>query len=366
MHNPTIFITGGHITPAIALMDAIGETYPSWQIVCVGRHIAIEGTKEESVERKLVTQRGGIFLPLMAGRLSRSFSLHTLVSLAKVPVGFVQAFWYCLKHRPAIVVSFGGYIGLPVAVAAFMLRIPVVIHEQTRVMGLANKIISVIATRICVTFDDQKHQFASLKTVVTGLPMRGELFHPPKKNPFDIDNTLPVVYVTGGSTGAVSLNDALFDAIPTLTESFVVFHQTGKLSLSKAQQLQAQLSAVQKKRYIVSDFFHTEELSWILHKAKVVVGRSGANTVMEMAVLHKPMICIPLPWSAGGEQMANAQWLADAGLGVVVEQEHIQTSKLIELVRLMPKKNKETKHASPVVLDVAARLLKEVNAILGK
>lgn len=364
----TIFITGGHITPAIALIDEIRQEYPQWHIICVGRSVALEGSGAQSVERRLVTARGAVFLPLAAGRLSRSINLSSLASFLKIPVGYIQALWYCVRHKPDIIVSFGGYVALPVGLAATTLRIPVITHEQTRSVGLANRIIGSIARTICITFEDQLHNFPKGKTVVTGLPMRKELFHPPQNALFTVASSFPAVYITGGSTGAVSLNDVLFPAIDQLTKTYTVFHQTGKLSLQKAMHIRDQLPQSQRDRYIVQDFFDTEAVSWILHQASLVIGRSGANTVMEAAALGKTMICIPLPWSAAGEQIANAKWLEQRGLAVVVPQQEARADNFVSVIdAALEKRNKQkrTGASSDIPQDGARRLLLEVNAILG-
>ncbi len=358
-----IFITGGHITPALALMDEIRSRHSTWRIVCVGRITAFEGVKEESVERTLVTKKGAVFLPLTAGRFSRTPGISAIGSFFKIPVGFVQALWYCIAYKPNVVMSFGGYIALPVALAAYILRIPIITHEQTRVVGLANRIIGRIARKICVTFEDQVSSFAPTKTVVTGLPMRRELFDPPSKSPFAIPGKLPVIYVTGGSTGAVTLNDRIFPAIEQLTKAYIVIHQIGKLSWGKAQEIRAKLPSAQKSRYIIQDFFDTHEVAWILRRTALIVGRSGANTVMEAAALGKKMICIPLPWSGGGEQMANAQWLVARNLGIILPQHEVSPERIRKEIEGALKTSGTKK--IDTFTDGAKRLLAQIDAILG-
>jgi UDP-N-acetylglucosamine--N-acetylmuramyl-(pentapeptide) pyrophosphoryl-undecaprenol N-acetylglucosamine transferase len=147
----SIFITGGHITPAIAIIDTL-TTRSDVQVVFIGRKYAMEQDKQASAEYELIAAKQIRFLPITTGRLQRSFTGQTIPSLLKIPVGFVQSFIYCLRERPKLVVSFGGYIALPVAYAAWILRIPVITHEQTLVAGLANKLIALVARRVCVTF----------------------------------------------------------------------------------------------------------------------------------------------------------------------------------------------------------------------
>lgn len=370
MNNPgnrIICITGGHITPALAVMDEIRDRYPGWRMIGIGRRYSIEQSPEVSVEQRLMTGKGAEFLPITAGRWVRSGGIMRLISFLKIPVGLAQASVYLARYKPDIVVSFGGYIALPVSLAAYILGIPVITHEQTRTAGLANRIIGVIAKRICITFDDTIGLFPKGKTTVTGLPVRKELFMPPEIPPFDLAAG-PVVYITGGSTGAVSMNDILFPWIPQLTDRYVVIHQTGRQSLAEAQKLREGLPADKKNRYYVADFIDAGALAWIYKHAKAIIGRSGANTVMEAAIFGKPMLCVPLPWSAGREQLHNAQWLKRRGLGTVFEQDVLTYESLESgLVRVT---KTESGHAEavaklPIPQDGASRMLSEINAILG-
>jgi UDP-N-acetylglucosamine--N-acetylmuramyl-(pentapeptide) pyrophosphoryl-undecaprenol N-acetylglucosamine transferase len=361
MKNKTICITGGHITPALAVISEIQKTYPTWDMFVIGRDIAIEGSREISVERRLVEQKKLRFLPLTAGRLSRTLGITNIVSFLKIPVGFVQAIGYVRRYKPDLVVSFGGYIALPVVLASALFGIPIITHEQTRVAGLANKIIGWFARKICITFEDTVAQFPAKKTVVTGLPMREELFMPPSQPSFNVPSG-PIVYITGGSTGAVSMNDRLFPLLGELVQKYVVIHQTGKLSVSKAKDIKNALPDTLQDRYIPKDFLESSDIAWILRKAHVVVGRSGANTVMEIAILGKYMICIPLPWSAGGEQLENAKWLSTLGLGIVIKQNDVAKETLAKALDSIGVKGK----APTVVIpnDGAARVMAQISAIL--
>lgn len=293
-----ILITGGHVTPALALIDELVK-FSDVEPVFVGRSYA--------VEKQLVTEKKIRFIPITAGKSSWS-------AFVKIPVGFVQAFQIVLRERPRIIVSFGGYVALPVAVCGWILGIPVVTHEQTLEPGLANRMIANIAKRVCVTFPETAGRFPKEKVVVTGLPMRKELFAKEKTAPFTGDyKNYPLLYITGGSQGAKSLNDALFPLVTELTNSYTVIHQTGMQSTGAAQQ-------VQNSRYIHEPFIPESKLAWILKNAKIVIGRSGANTTMELAALGRVALLVPLPWSAGNEQLLQAEWLARHGGAVVLEQ----------------------------------------------
>lgn len=330
-NHKKVLITGGHITPALAVVDEIYRVYPRWDIICVGRATATDGHML-SRERELMQAKGVKFFNLNAGRFTRHFHWSTIVSLLKIPVGCIQALFYCLQEKPDIVVSFGGYVALPVALAAYTLKIPVITHEQTRVTGLSNRIIGIIAQKICVTFDDVTSYFPKHKVVVTGLPMRQELFQSPSRPKFVAQSKLPILYVTGGITGAVSLNNLFFPLVAKLVHHYTIVHQTGVISLETARSVKLNLAPGFQSRYIPQSHLDVSSVSWMLHNASLMIGRSGANTVIESATFGVPMLCIPLPWSAGGEQMANATWLKDIGLAEILSQDEVTEEIFIDMI----------------------------------
>jgi UDP-N-acetylglucosamine--N-acetylmuramyl-(pentapeptide) pyrophosphoryl-undecaprenol N-acetylglucosamine transferase len=331
-----IFICGGHVTPALALIDELSVDH-TLEIVYIGRTYA--------VEYGLITQRGIRFLPLTAGK--RSWN-----TLTKIPAGFIRAFNYCKKEAPNVVVSFGGYVALPVCVAAWLLGIPVITHEQTLSPGLANKIIAHIARRICVAFEETSRQFPKNKTVFTGLPMRKELFlsdvQPQKRS---------LIYITGGSQGAISLNEKIYPAIGILTRDYTIVHQTGPKTYPSSE------------NYSAKKFIATEELSRILNTATMVIGRSGANTTLELAALGVVAILVPLPWSAGNEQYILARWLAIHGGAYVLEQEELSVETLLTCVKKVRKnfsnlKNRANSLSVSIPRDGALRFAMEVRKFL--
>jgi UDP-N-acetylglucosamine--N-acetylmuramyl-(pentapeptide) pyrophosphoryl-undecaprenol N-acetylglucosamine transferase len=369
MKTKKLFITGGHLTPALATIEEIQKRKLPYEIVFIGRRKALEGVAGIAHEEEIVTSRGIRFRPIVAGRLQRLLHIHTITSLAKIPIGFFQALYYCLSERPYAVFSFGGYVALPVVVCAAFLKIPIITHEQTSVPGLANKIIAKFAKTICVTFELTKKDFPKHNVVVTGLPVRAELFSPPAKPTFTAsESTRPLIYITGGSTGSESLNTLLFPLISEFTKKFAVIHQTGQLSLEQARAVQQALPTKNRDRYVIQDYFGIGDLSWILQKAAFVVGRSGANTVMEMAMLGKVGLFVPLPWSGGGEQMKNAQWLADAGSAKVIQQKEATPAKILRIVEDMLRKKytyvrQARKIARTIPRNAAAKLVDELEAV---
>lgn len=309
-----ILFTGGHVTPAIATLEEIQSRYRDWQILFVGRKYALEGSTVISEEYRLITEMGIRFLPIVAGR----WKFRTLW---KVPLGCFQALMCLCRERPNLVVSFGGYVGFPVALAAWFLGIPVIIHEQTTRPGLTNRIIGRLAKKVCVTFAQTAKEFPQNRVTVTGLPIRKAILAPPKTPAIPIPKGKPILFIVGGSTGSVSINRVVFEALPKLLKEFVVIHQVGRVS--KPPTVSDSYKAVE---YVSADLY-----SWAIHNAKIVIGRTGANTTLELAVSGAVAICVPLPWASGNEQYHNARFLEQGG-GVILPQKDLTAETLISAI----------------------------------
>lgn len=315
-----ICITGGHFTPAIAVIDELQKVHPRWEIMFIGRKYALEQDTQISQEYHEVEKRGIHFFPIFAGRLRRDISLDSFLALAKVPIGFIQSFWYILRQHPACILSFGGYISLPVVFSGWLLGIPVMTHEQTHTLGLANRLMLPFISFCLLSYEDTK--YAPLdKSRYTGLPIRKTIIHPSKTLSFAIPSGLPIIYITGGSTGAVSMNELLFPIIGSLVTHAVVIHQTGPNSIEKAAEVKQTVRETYRSRYIPMQYIDGIDIGWIMHHISLLVGRSGGNTVAETALVHKPALFIPLPWSGQNEQEQNARWYEKTGVAYVADQE---------------------------------------------
>jgi UDP-N-acetylglucosamine--N-acetylmuramyl-(pentapeptide) pyrophosphoryl-undecaprenol N-acetylglucosamine transferase len=275
-----------------------------------------------------------------------------------------------VRDRPSLIVSFGGYVALPPAIAGWLCRIPVITHEQTLVAGLANRIIARIAKRVCVTFPETMNHFPKGKAVYTGLPMREGLFKPPKKAPFALDlPQYPLMYVTGGATGSQSLNRLFYPILHSLLRRYTIVHQVGDTSLTEATNIQEALPIECKKRYIVVSYTRLPQLSWILAHASLVVGRSGANTVMELAALAKVALLVPLPWSGNGEQQKNASWLVRNGAAAVLVQHGLTPRHLEQKIdavwaNITSLQSQADFFASRIPRDGTKRMITEIEHIL--
>lgn len=329
-----ILVTGGHFTPAYAVIEKLKNNN---EIIFVGRKYAFEGENSESLEFKTISELGIKFYDLKTGRFQRRFTKHTIPSLLKVPGGIIKAISLVKKINPDIVLTFGGYIGLPVSLAAYISGVPIVVHEQTQDAGLSNKIISRFAHKVCVSFESSRKYFPQNKVVFTGNPVRQEIFKPLKS--IDIPENLRIIYITGGSTGSHFINDLVLGSLSRLLEKYVVIHQTGDSGVfrdfEKLEKARRSFSFELQKRYILKKFISLSEIGWIYKNASIVVARSGINTVCEILALSKLCLLIPLPHGQSEEQLKNANLVKKSVLGDYIEQNKINEDIFLRKINIM-------------------------------
>jgi UDP-N-acetylglucosamine--N-acetylmuramyl-(pentapeptide) pyrophosphoryl-undecaprenol N-acetylglucosamine transferase len=321
--------TGGHTSPGLAVAAVLRER--GIECVWVG--------SRAGVEARLVAERGIRFFTIPTGKLRRYWSWQNLVDLTvNVPAGVAAAGRLLRRLRPRVVLSTGGFVGLPVVLAAAMARRPIVVHEQTAVPGLANRVAARVARRIAVTFPDDAGTFPAAKVVRTGNPLRPELRGGSRAEAvarFGLDPALPVLYITGGAQGAQRINRAAGEILAPLLEQTQVIHQSGDHPTTGDRQwLQTRRAALPPalaRRYTVVPYLGPE-LAAVYAAAALVVGRAGAGTVNECCQLGVPALYIPLPGASGDEQTANARHVERAGGCAVLPQAALTPARLLERV----------------------------------
>lgn len=290
---------GGHFAPALSVMNNLPK---DWEVLFVGRKYAFEADKTLSFEYKTAQDLGLPFQSIETARLQRHWSKHTLVSFTKFPTGVAQAYAIVKKYKPDLILSFGGYVSLPVAFAGAMLGIPIVVHEQTLQAGLANKIVSRFAKTICVSWEESKKYFPKEKVVVTGNPIKlekitsGDFF---KDHVSVLNENFPILYITGGSLGSHAINIFIAECIEKLLQRYIVVHQTGDSQEFKDYDAlikkREEFSPVLQKRYILTKFIDPYAVRSVLDKTTLVIARAGMSTVSELLYIGKPALFIPLP-----------------------------------------------------------------------
>ena len=201
----------------------------NWQIFFVGRKYPLEGDKAVSLEYRIIEKLGIPFFELTTGRFQRRFTRYTISSLFKIPLGLIQSFFVIKKTSPDLILSFGGYLALPIVLTGWFLKIPIVTHEQTMSPGLANKLIAFLAQKICLSWPETPKNFPKKKAVLTGNPIRKEIFNYQLSiiNYQLSEKKLPLIYITGGSLGAHSINKVVMQILPKLLKKYRIIHQCG-------------------------------------------------------------------------------------------------------------------------------------------
>lgn len=318
-----ILICGGHPTPALATIDELKKNHADVSLVFVGRKYAIESERTLSYEYKGCVERRIPFRELQAGRVTRLITKSSMLNMLRVPYGFFQALLVLFQESPDCIISFGGYIALPLAFWAWVFKKPVYTHEQTMKPGAANKLIGFFSKKIFVAFESVLYYFPINKTEWIGNPVREIVFEHNVLS-FPIDTSVPVLYITGGSLGSHSINEHIFSILDKLLPTFTIIHQTGDVKeygdLDVAQKLKRQFQKVYPNRYIPLAYISDNDIGSVYKHAEFLIGRSGANTFFELIALQKPALFIPLPWSANGEQKAHAEFFKEHHIGEIFDQ----------------------------------------------
>jgi len=338
-----IIITGGHLSPALSVIDEINNTHKETEIIFVGRKYVSSKDKSPTLEYKEITKKGIKFYHLNAGRLTHIVSLSSFINFLKTPIGFIQALKIVKAEKPEYILSFGGYLALPIAFAAFLLKIPVYSHEQTISPGLANKLIDKFANKIFISFEESQRFFSGNKTILTGNPVKTSVLKIINK-PFIIDKNKPVIYITGGSLGSHSINTHIQKILKELLKKYIIIHQTGNVKnyndFERLKNFKSSLPVEQKNNYYLVEHFGEDELGYVYSSADLVISRAGANTFFELIFLKKPVIFIPLPWSANQEQLKQAMIFQESGTGEIFNQAENSQNLLILIENMMNNLNK--------------------------
>lgn len=312
--------TAGHVSPHLALIP---------KLLAQGYELHYLGTGA-GIERQMMDLKGVQYHAISSGKLRRYFSWRNFTDPFRVVKGAFEAGSLMRRLKPQLVFSKGGFVAVPVVLAAWLHRVPVVAHESDLTPGLANRISSLFAKEVATTFPECA-QALGRKGQLTGTPLRPQLFAGSRQKGLELagfDGTKPVLLMMGGSQGAQSVNEALREALPRILPHMDVLHLCGKGKLDEALR--------GRKGYYQAEFL-TDALPDALAAADLVLSRAGANALCEFQALQKPMLLIPLPRSASrGDQILNAASFERRGLAQVLPQEELTADSLADaLLRLL-------------------------------
>lgn len=329
-HQHTIVITGGHLSPAWATIEQL--QHQNVRIEYFGRRfLSSHAGKSPSDEYQIVNQHHIPFHDIVSGKLHRHSLISAIFSTAKVPLGIMQSLLLLHKIRPCSVLSFGSYLSVPVVFAAWLLRIPILTHEQTRYAGLANKINARFSTRVAVSFPESLSQFPPSITKLTGNPIRTQALHIDHQLPgLESIASLPTILIMCGNQGSYDVNSTILNSLDQLLTRYNLIHAFGVHPDQQPLLQQAQTHIGKHPgTYIPIQYISPEHIGSAFAAAKLVISRAGANTCTELAHLAKPSILIPLPAGQHNEQLANAQLLQQLGISETIHESMLTPQLLL-------------------------------------
>ncbi len=315
-----IVLTGGgsagHVTPNIALLPELRKR--NYEVFYIG--------SENGIEKQLIEEENVKYYGISSGKLRRYFDLKNFTDPFRVIKGFYEASSIIKEIKPDIVFSKGGFVTVPVVIAADRKKVPCIIHESDMSPGLANKLCIPHATKVCTNFPEAARGIGE-KAVVTGTPIRREMFSGNRIAGLDFMGftaNKPVLMVVGGSLGAAAVNSMVRDALPELLRRYQIVHLCGNGKLDN--------SLVGVEGYVQFEYIK-KEMCDLMTAADIIISRAGANAICEILALNKPNLLIPLPAaSSRGDQVLNAESFERQGFSVVIKEEQLTTGTLIDEV----------------------------------
>lgn len=319
--------TAGHVTPNIALMPALRNE--GYEISYIGSY--------EGIEKRLIEEQGVSYYGISSGKLRRYFDPKNFSDPFKVLKGYSQSVKLLKKLKPDVVFSKGGFVSVPVVLAARHCKIPAIIHESDLTPGLANKLAIPGAVKVCCNFPETLNYLPKEKAVLTGSPIRQELLKGNANHAFSLcrfsDRTKPVIMIVGGSTGSRAINTAIRGLLPELVKSYNIIHLCGKGNLDETLHSVSGYAQFEYANQELSDMFALSDL---------VISRAGANAICELLALRKPNILIPLSAEASrGDQILNANSFRSQGFSYVLEESELTNTALLEAIEHVFRKKED-------------------------
>jgi len=311
--------SGGHVMPSLTLIKVLRQS----------SQLSISYIGGSGIEKSLVPAQGIKFQEISTGKLRRYFSLQNFFDLFKVFVGFFQSLEKLIGYTRSetLVFSTGGFVSVPVVLAAKLLGFRVYLHEQTSRVGLANKICSKFADRVFVSFDSSKKYFPAGKTIYSGYPVRDSCYTESIDLGEEFISEKPLLFATGGGNGAQIINSFIKNNLDDLTKNFFVVHQVGQKYISEYAKLA-------RENYLPLEFIGDEIIS-LFKKSKIIISRAGAGTVCELLAIGKKSVYIPLGIAQKNEQFHNAKEAEKKIGSIIINEERFASMRVEELLALL-------------------------------
>ena len=345
--------TAGHVTPNLALIPSLKEK--NYEIRYIGSY--------QGIERKLIENAQIPYIGISTGKFRRYFDVKNFTDPFRVIKGFGEALKLIKRYKPDMVFSKGGFVAVPVVLAAKHLKIPVIIHESDMTPGLANRICIPAATRVCCNFPETLSYLPKNKAVLTGSPIRKELLEGDRMtglNYAKLNENKPVILIIGGSLGSVTVNNAIRGILPKLLNNYQVIHICGKGNLDES------LAGV--RGYVQYEYVDAP-LKHLFAAADLMISRAGANSICEILALRKLNILIPLSAAASrGDQILNARSFSKQGFSYLLEEENLNGSTLLQAITdtFANRQNYLSKMESSELHDAVDTIIKMIENLISK
>lgn len=302
----TIILTGGgtagHVTPHLAILPYLKKDFD--KIYYIG--------SENGIEKEIIKNANLPYYSVPCAKFNRNFNLNNLKIPFKIYSGYVKAGKIIDEIKPDVIFSKGGYVAIPTILAGKKRKIPIISHESDYSLGLANRLTAKYCKKVLTSFPDTALNLKNGEYV--GSPIRNELFNVKKDiaiKTFGFNSNKPILLITGGSQGALAINNAVRNALPDLLPKYNVIHICGKNNLSKEYD---------QKGYFQVEYMNNIENAFAV--ASVCISRAGSNTLFELLALKIPCVLIPLPkGTSRGDQILNAEYFQKLGLVNVLPQQ---------------------------------------------
>ncbi len=312
--------TAGHVTPNLALIPELKEL--GYDIKYIGSY--------EGIEKELIEGAGIDYHGISSGKLRRYFSMKNFTDPFRVIKGYFEAKKIIKKESPDVVFSKGGFVSVPVVIAAKKNNVPVIIHESDMTPGLANKLSYSSAGKICCNFPETLEYLPKEKAVLSGSPIRKELLSGSRLAGLKftgLSGNKPVLLIIGGSLGSKTINDCIRNILPKLLKDFEVIHLCGKGNIDESLNNTAGYVQYEYVGPQLKDCFALSD---------IVISRAGANSICELLALKKPHLLIPLSAAASrGDQILNAESFKKQGFSMVLEEEELTNEVLLNAVNTL-------------------------------
>ncbi|HOZ56420.1 MAG: UDP-N-acetylglucosamine--N-acetylmuramyl-(pentapeptide) pyrophosphoryl-undecaprenol N-acetylglucosamine transferase [Parcubacteria group bacterium ADurb.Bin316] len=347
--------TGGSVAPLLAIFEEL-KNDPSFEFVWIGT--------KDGLEKEMIGNKNIKYYAICAGKLRRYWSYQNVIDIFNIFLAFWQSLFIILKENSCIIISAGSFVSVPLAWAGWFCRIPILIHQQDVLPGLANKLMALIAKKITTTFEKSLHDYGK-KAEWIGNPIRRELIEnkvgkAEAYQKLGLKSDWPTLLVLGGGTGAMAINKLIENNLKELLKFCQIIHITGKGKL---------IINTDNSNYHSFEFLDTFGLIKVFAAADIVISRCGMNVLTELSYLGKPTILIPIPNS---HQEANAKIFADNNAAIVLDQNKLSDRYLVDNVKeLINNKRKQTelgdniqkvikKEANQELVKIVKEILQEV------